>query len=314
MTANEETTRLSSVKKPRDDNVVGKDSCSVSNTDVGPSTSVPACAKNGWAGRDTDKDVVRQIMWDRLVQGGWNIGPTHHCIPNFVGADVAAWRLSQTEAWHRARTVKCNPDPPQYSVRLRALYDGKILYAPVPYLTRDFPYLRLDPVQLQQQGITFELAATSQGFVTHGQRIDFYGVAEGHLDFCVVGSVAVSRDGGRTGKGAGFADLETGIFRELGVIDEQSVMATTVHSCQLVQEGEQGDPPIVMRSHDSPLDLIATEQELVVVADNNDQKQPRPRGIAWEQVREDQFESIPFLRALRDKMTQTAMNTSKLAT
>ena len=30
------------------------------------------------------------------------------------------------------------------------------------------------------------------------------------LDFCVVGCVAVTRSGGRTGKGAGFADLEQG--------------------------------------------------------------------------------------------------------
>ena len=36
------------------------------------------------------------------------------------------------------------------------------------------------------------------------------------LDFGVVGCVAVTRRGGRTGKGGGFADLELGIFRELG--------------------------------------------------------------------------------------------------
>ena len=36
------------------------------------------------------------------------------------------------------------------------------------------------------------------------------------LDFVVVGCVAVTRAGGRTGKGGGFADLELGIFRELG--------------------------------------------------------------------------------------------------
>ena len=28
--------------------------------------------------------------------------------------------------------LKCNPDPPQIPVRLRALYDGKLLFAPVP--------------------------------------------------------------------------------------------------------------------------------------------------------------------------------------
>ena len=38
-------------------------------------------------------------------------------------------------------------------MRLRALYEGKMLFAPVPYLTRDFPYLRIDPKVLAQKGI-----------------------------------------------------------------------------------------------------------------------------------------------------------------
>jgi 5-formyltetrahydrofolate cyclo-ligase len=135
-----------------------------------------------------------------------------------VGADVAAWRLAQTDEWKGAKTVKCNPDPPQIPIRLRALYDGEVLYAPVPYLTKDFPYLRMDPRRLAAANVSFELAATSDGYMQHGERISFEDVD--HLDFCVVGSVAVSREGGRTGKGAGFADLETGIFRELGIIDE----------------------------------------------------------------------------------------------
>lgn len=250
-----------------------------------------------YTGRDVDKDAVRRRVWDRLTAQRWNVGPAHYGIPNFVGADAAAWRLARTDAWRRAKTVKCNPDAAQYAVRLRALYEDKVVYTPVPHLTRDFPYLRLDPRRLRDDGVTFEMAATSQGFVQHGQRIGFDGVVEGHLDVCVVGSVAVCRDGGgRTGKGAGFADLETGIFRELNVIDERSVMCTTVHSCQLVDDAAD----IVMRAHDSPLDVIATEQELIVT---HNRKQP-PAGVDWSAVRQDQFENIPFLQSLKDKMTK----------
>jgi hypothetical protein len=36
------------------------------------------------------------------------------------------------------------------------------------------------------------------------------------IDLVVVGCVAVARDGGRTGKGAGFADLELGLLRQQG--------------------------------------------------------------------------------------------------
>jgi 5-formyltetrahydrofolate cyclo-ligase len=244
-----------------------------------------------WAGRDVGKDAVRSEVWQRLDQGGMGMGPTWSHIPNFIGADVAAWRLAQTEAWQAARVVKCNPDPPQIPLRLRALYEGKVLYAPVPYLTADFPYLKVDPAVIAAKGVSFELAATSEGYVAHGERVQFHQVER--LDFCVVGSVAVGRGGGRTGKGAGFADLETGIFRELGIIDAATPMATTVHSSQLVE-----DARVFMMPHDSPLDFIATEAELIVTGNTL----PRPKGVAWEFVQPDQYEQIPFLRALRDRM------------
>ena len=244
-----------------------------------------------WAGRNSDKDAVRSAVWDALDEGGMAMGPTWSHIPNFIGADMAAWRLAQTDEWKLARTVKCNPDPPQIPIRLRALYEGKTLYAPVPYLTKEFPYLRIDPARLKEKGVSFELAATSEGYMMHGERIGFEEVEK--LDFAIVGSVAVSRSGGRTGKGAGFADLETGIFRELGIIGPGTPMATTVHSSQLVP-----DDKVFMMVHDSPLDFVATEAELIVTGNTA----PRPKGVSWDFVQEDQFEQIPFLRALRQRM------------
>jgi len=98
------------------------------------------------------------------VDTGVNIGPSHSRIPNFAGADLAALNLSRVPAWQAARIVKCNPDPPQIPVRLRALYEGKIVYAPVPELTEGLPFVRLDPALLDSAGVSFEVAATSQGF------------------------------------------------------------------------------------------------------------------------------------------------------
>lgn len=244
-----------------------------------------------WAGRNPAKDVVRHDIWRELEAQDVNIGPAWSMIPNFVGADTAAWRLAQTDAWQRAKTIKTNPDHAQTPIRIRALYDGKVVYTPVPYLTKDFPYLRLDPAKLLAAEISFELAATPQGFMTHGERLEFEEVAP--LDFCVVGSVAVSRAGGRTGKGAGFADLETAIFRELGLVTAATPMATSIHSLQLVD-----DRHIVIESHDSPLDFIATDAELIVTGNI----MPRPMGVDWNKVRPDQFETIPFLARLRDRM------------
>jgi 5-formyltetrahydrofolate cyclo-ligase len=248
-----------------------------------------------WAGRSPAKDVIRADVWQRLQAEGVGIGPVVSMIPNFVGADVAAWRLAQHPCWAKARTVKTNPDHAQTPIRIRALYEGRIVYTPVPYLTQEFPYLRLDPARLQDEGISFELAATPQGFMAHGERLEFEEIEP--LDFCVVGSVAVSRAGGRTGKGAGFADLETGIFRALGLVTDRTPMATTVHSLQLVP-----DEAVVIERHDTPLDVIATESELIETSSTL----PRPLGVDWPRVRPDQFETIPFLSRLRDRMTMGA--------
>ncbi len=244
-----------------------------------------------WAGRNPGKDVVRHDIWRKLEDEGVAVGPAWSMIPNFVGADVAAWRLAQLDSWKSARTVKTNPDHAQTPIRIRALYQGKTVYTPVPYLTREFPYLKLDPKVLEANSISFELAATAQGFMEHGERIEFEDIEP--LDFCVVGSVAVGRSGGRTGKGAGFADLETGIFRELGIVTDDTPMSTTVHSLQLVP-----DEVVVIESHDTPLDYVATELQLIETGN----AMPRPGGVSWDKVRQDQFETIPFLAKLRDRM------------
>ncbi|SNT28905.1 5-formyltetrahydrofolate cyclo-ligase [Tropicimonas sediminicola] len=226
-----------------------------------------------------------------LEETGIAVGPASGNIPNFAGADMAAYNLSLTSEWQAAQTVKCNPDPPQIPIRLRALYAGKVLYVPVPALTQQFPYLRLDPNVLRVKGVSFELAATSEGYMMHGERIEFDEVPA--LDFCIVGSVAVSRAGGRTGKGAGFADLETGIFREMGTVKPDTPMVTLVHSSQLVAPER-----VPMMAHDSPLTMIATEAELIRVPPAG----CVPAGVDWDLVQPDQFRDIPFLAALRDRL------------
>jgi 5-formyltetrahydrofolate cyclo-ligase len=244
-----------------------------------------------WASRNSGKDAVRREVWRALDENGVGVGPVFDRIPNFVGADMAAKRLSELDEWRKARVVKCNPDPSQSPVRLRALYDGKLLFSPVPYLTKGFPYLKIDPDKLAAKGVDFETAATAQGFLQHGKPIAFEEMPS--LDFCVVGCVAVSRAGGRTGKGAGFADLEQGIFRELRKVGAKTPIATTVHSLQVVDEVR-----IVMEAHDSALDFIATESELIPT----ETRYPQPAGVAWDEIRADQYANIPFLSDLRSKI------------
>jgi 5-formyltetrahydrofolate cyclo-ligase len=244
-----------------------------------------------WLGRNAGKDELRDDVWTRLEVDGVNVGPVRSRIPNFAGADLAALHLAAAPAWKAARVVKCNPDPPQIPVRLRALYEGKIVYAPVPELTRGFPFVRLDPESLRAGGVEFETAATAQGFLAHGEPVEFEEMER--LDFVVVGCVAVTRAGGRTGKGGGFADLELGIFRELGKVGPETPIATTVHSSQVVDAGR-----LPMLGHDSALNWIATETELI----NTRTSHPQPTGVDWERVQPDQYANIPFLKDLRARL------------
>jgi 5-formyltetrahydrofolate cyclo-ligase len=247
------------------------------------------------AGRSPTKDVIGAEVWQRLQMAGVGIGPVVSMIPNFVGADVAAWRLAQHPAWASAQMVKTNPDNAQIPIRVRALYEGRIVYTPVPDLMREFPYLRLDPACLQEEGISFELAATSQGFMTHGERLELEEIES--LDFCVVGLVAVGRAEARTGKSGGFADLETGVFSARGRVSDRAPMATTVHSLQLVPDGA-----VAIVARDTPLDLIATETSLI----ETHCSLPGSGGVDWPKVRPEKFETIPFMACLRDRMTSGA--------
>ena len=122
--------------------------------------------------------------------------------------------LSELEQWKRARVVKCNPDPPQIPVRLRALYDGKLLFSPVPISTKGFPYLRIDPDRLAAKGVDFETAATSQGFLQCGEPVGFEDMPK--LDFCIVGCVAVTAARRPHGQGGRLRRSRTGSFSRTG--------------------------------------------------------------------------------------------------
>jgi 5-formyltetrahydrofolate cyclo-ligase len=106
------------------------------------------------------------------------------------------------------------------------------------------------------------------------------------IDLIVVGSVAVVPEtGARIGKGEGFAELEYGVLRALGVIDEGTIVATTIHDEQLVSEADI--PTASLLAHDVPVDLICTPTRTIEVkgarqADGSFRRLPKPTGIYWE--------------------------------
>ena len=204
-------------------------------------------------------------------------------IPNFTGAADAARRLAETDEWQAAANVKANPDMPQLPVRARALADGKLLHLAVPRLRDAKPFLRLDPDRLE---VAPRAAASIKGSSTHGVATSVEDV--GHVDLIVCGTVAVNPAGVRIGKGGGYSDLEFALGYEAGIVDADTVIVTTVHPVQVLDE----DLPET--GHDFRVDLVVTPDEVLRTGARR-----RPGRIDWDDLDDDQIAAIPALAALR---------------
>ena len=108
------------------------------------------------------------------------------------------------------------------------------------------------------------------------------------IDLVLCGSVAVSRDGARVGKGGGYSDLEYALARELGVIADTTPVVTLVHPVQIVEPGA-----IPMTRHDVPVDWIVTPEEAIPTRTRH----PRPARVHDEDLPADKRAAIPLLAA-----------------
>src|SRR4030095_6912780 len=176
------------------------------------------------AGGDADllaaKARLREEAWSALRAARVARFPgAEGRIPNFVGAEAAADRLRGVVAWQDARTMKANPDAPQWPVRQRALEDGKTLYMAVPRLAEAKPFFLLDPVLLADSP---RQASSIKGASRSGVPVDVADLEP--VELVVAGCVAVGEDGARLGKGGGFSDMELAVAAEAGLIDRSTVV------------------------------------------------------------------------------------------
>ena len=233
------------------------------------------------------KAALREEVWKALRDAKVARFPgVEGRIPNFVGAEAAAERLRDTEVWQRARTVKSNPDSPQWPARQRALEDGKVLYMAVPRLAEEKPFFVLDPDDLADPP---RKASSIKGASRSAKTVDIDEL--GPVDLVVAGSVAVDEDGARLGKGGGFSDLELAVAAEAGLVDEHTVVVTTVHDLQVRPAGA-----IPVTAHDVHIDRIVTPTRSIEC--------PRPRGhrlptVDWEVLTDEKIDAIPLLGRLR---------------
>jgi 5-formyltetrahydrofolate cyclo-ligase len=232
-----------------------------------------------------DKETLRESVWDDLEDSGVARFPfpPQDRIPNVAGAAAAADRAMALDALADADAVKANPDAPQLPLRRALLRQGTTVYMAVPRLREDRPFVELDPAAVTDP----EAAPTVSHMDEYGRRVRPDAVPE--LDAVVVGSVAVTAEGTRVGKGEGFSDIEFAVLAELGAVTGDTPVVTTVHDRQVVSAGA-----VEPDAHDVPLDVICTPTRTIRIA----APEATPTGIDWSKLDAEDRKRIPVLGRL----------------
>ncbi|KAL0125269.1 hypothetical protein PUN28_004418 [Cardiocondyla obscurior] len=239
---------------------------------------------------EVTKSSFRRKVWDYMTKNELVNFPVniYKRIPNFKGAMEAAQQLVQLEEFKKARVIKINPDKPQEPVRFLALEANKEIIVPIPRL-RTGLFLHVTPVA----GATKEqlkTVASMRGLEQAGKPLGL----DSHIkvDLVVLGSVSVSRDGYRLGKGEGFADLEFAMMMKMGTITENTIVVTTVHDCQIVDYL----PPQLFKEYDVPVDIIVTPTQTIYV----ESRLKKPFGILWHMLSERRLKTMQVLQQLKE--------------
>jgi len=230
------------------------------------------------------KRAIRKKVWDYLEKEKLARfpRPVYNRIPNFVGSEKAGSAIRELREFSAASVIKVNPDSPQAHVRLLVLETGKTLIMPTPRLRGGF--LKIDPHEISKQML--RKASSISGAFSVGERIPLSKVPE--IELIVAGSVAVSLEGGRIGKGEGYSEVEFGILQDCGLVNDRTKIVTTVHDSQIVEA-------FPVERHDIPVDYILTPTRLIETRT----RMARPKGIYWELVTEEMLRKMPILAELR---------------
>ncbi|KAM7363787.1 methenyltetrahydrofolate synthase domain-containing protein lost [Cochliomyia hominivorax] len=234
------------------------------------------------------KRSLRVQTWKKMQENkfGLRLNNLFNRIPGFVDSDKAAALLAETEEFKKAKDIKVLIDRALYPAKLQTLLAGKNLYLPG---TRDSKalYLKVDvPADATEE----QKKEILQNVENHRTEISLENKVE--LDMVIIGSVVVSSDGYRIGRGNGFNDLDIGLLIEIGSITDKTVIVTMVHDAQVVDSL----PTNLFQKYDTPVDLIVTPTKVIRVAE----RLPRPTGIFWELLSERRLKIIPVLQVLKE--------------
>jgi len=215
--------------------------------------------------------------------------PVHGRIPNFRNNPDCSTNLAQLEEFQRARVIEICPSLAQEHLRLFSLAEGKVLLTPAPSIDNALFY-KLDPKFLHVHDLS--RAATKSGTAALGTIVNLTAVGNIHVDIVVVASVVVNPiTGARLGKGKGYGDIEYAMMRQLGACDDTTLVVTTVHESQLLDDL----PASVMTEHDLPVNVVITPQRIIYTQN----KFLCPKAINWNDIDNETMLNLPVLKEFK---------------
>ncbi len=235
------------------------------------------------------KTGYRLDVWERLKQYARPDSRFHwdfsKFIPDFKGSEKCVERIRRLPIYKTAKLLFITPDNCLERLREACIRDKK-RFLMTPYaIKRDFFYV--DPRRVPR-GME-ALAATLDGVERFAKPLTLRQMMKlGHLDLLVTGVSVVNTKGVRYGKGTGFFDIEWAIFRELGMVNDETPIIAVAHDCQVVET----DFPY--SHHDTIVDYIVTPTRTIRV----ERALGKPLGIDWRILSQELFNSIPPLREL----------------
>ncbi|GMH33428.1 hypothetical protein BSKO_01262 [Bryopsis sp. KO-2023] len=249
-------------------------------------------------GRETKEDA-RVAVWSEIERR--NLvrfpRPVHGRIPNFLGCERACDRLVCTSEFQAATRVKVHPSLNATQLRFEVLRHRKTLLTP-PLPGNRFLYYLVDPQNVSEK--KYQTAATKRGFNKLGRRLNLAEIPK--IDLVVVASVAVTAQGVRVGKGKGYGEVEYGILREIGAVDELTPVATVVHDVQVIETERL--PLSAMSKHDLPVDIICTPTQTIRTCS----EVPKPTGIYWDVITDEMLQDIQVLHELKANVGENSPN------
>lgn len=245
----------------------------------------------------TEKFKLRQQVWNELRKVArpdsrfhWNF---EEFVPDFEGSDLCVASIREMDDYQQSHTVFVAPDNSLTLLRQRILEDNKQLISATYGIARGFTVIEPGAVPPGSE----PLAATLDGMEYFGRTLSLADIqALSEIELLVTGVSLVTEGGIRWGKGHGYFDLEWAMFRELGVVDNNTPVTAVGHDCQVVATELESS------MFDTPVDIIVTPTRLIKVA----QHPSKPAGILWDYLSPELYAHVPPLQQLYRQHKQEA--------